>query len=221
MINVVSIKVRPPDSLPEGVRNHGYVYTSDWVNRLKNMVARYLPLEHAFACITDDPEGLDDGIVPIEAPGLPGWWNKTKAFDPGLPFADRVMVIDLDTVIVGDLTDLVNFPAPFVTAKQWKDITSLKTVPLYQGSVYVFDKGARDDVWTSLRPKHIEQFRSDGDWIAHLHPDEATFPPEWIVPLRGNESGPPGGAKVVLAMEVGGKNDVAAQKFDWVREAWH
>ena len=29
MINVVTVKVRPPETLPDGVRNHGYVYERD------------------------------------------------------------------------------------------------------------------------------------------------------------------------------------------------
>ena len=221
MINVVTVKVRPPETLPDGVRDHGYVYTSDWVNRLKNMVRRNLPLDHVFACITDDPEGLDPEIVPIEAPGLPGWWNKIKAFDPKSILAERIMVIDLDVLVVGDLTPMAAYHAPFVTAKQWKRIGSPKTVPLYQGSVYVFNKGYHSAVWTRFTPDCIDRFRSDGDWIAHLYPGEATFPREWVVGVKDHLDGPPEGAKVMLCMEIdGGKNDVAAERLNWVKEIW-
>lgn len=221
MINVVTVKVRPPERLVPRVRNHGYRYTSDWVNRLKNMVARNLPLEHVFACVTDDPEGLDADIVPIEAPGLPGWWNKIAAFDPKSILADRIMVLDLDILIVGDLTPMVDYDAPFVTVRQWKAIRSPKTVPLYQGSVYVFDKGACRDVWERFDPTVISRFRSDGDWLAHLHPNEATFPDGWVVGIRDHMDGPPAQAKVMLCMEVfGGKNDLAARNLDWVERIW-
>lgn len=222
MINVVCCKVRPPERLPRGVRNHGYHYTPEFVNRLKNMVKRNLSLDHVFCCITDDPTGLDPEIVPIDAPGLPGWWNKMKAFDPKEIFAQRIMVLDLDVLVVDDLEPIAMFPAAFATVKQWKRITSPKTIPRYQGSVYVFDKGARSRMWTDLQPDTPERFRSDQDWLAHLYPNESTFPPGWVRKMHVDMTRPPPGTRVLLCQEMfgQGKNDIAAERMPWVKEIW-
>lgn len=87
---------------------------AEYVNKLRAGVARHLPLPHRFACITDDPEGLDDGIDVIEAhPGLTGWWQKLALFKPGTFETERVVYFDLDTWILGDLSGLASYAGPF------------------------------------------------------------------------------------------------------------
>lgn len=79
------------------VLRSGGVYDATWVARLKAGVAKHLPMQHRFVCLSD----VD---VPCERialeHGWPGWWSKIELFKlPG-----PVLFFDLDTAIVGDLT---------------------------------------------------------------------------------------------------------------------
>ena len=62
----------------------------------------------------------------------------------------------------------------------------------------------------------VNSFRSDGDWFAHLYPEQPTFPPEWVVAVNDHRAGPPEDAKIMLCMEP--KNDKRSEP--WVHEIW-
>jgi hypothetical protein len=94
MINVVCV-----------LRQGGKVgYDANWVEKLKNSVARNLKLEHRFVC-------LSDVVVPCERIPLishnAGFWAKLELFRPGL-FNGPVLYIDLDTVVCDSLDDIVD-----------------------------------------------------------------------------------------------------------------
>lgn len=81
------------------VLKSGGIYDATWVARLRDGVKRHLPLDHRFVCLSD----VD---VPCERIPLrhdwPGWWSKIELF--ALP--GPALFFDLDTVVVGDLTDI-------------------------------------------------------------------------------------------------------------------
>ena len=68
-----------------------------------------------FACITDDPTGLDAGIIALPLPEFtlprarwtPGMWPKLAAFAPDL-FAEGtpVMMLDVDLLVLRDLSPM-------------------------------------------------------------------------------------------------------------------
>ncbi len=74
-------------------------YDDEYVTRLRDGVAKHLPVKHRFVCLSD----VD---VPCERIVLrnswPGWWSKMELFWRDPP----VLYFDLDTVICGDLTDI-------------------------------------------------------------------------------------------------------------------
>lgn len=81
------------------VLKSGGIYDWTWVARLRNGVAKHLPMEYRFVC-------LSDVAVPCTRTPLyhdwPGWWSKIEAFR----LLGPVLYFDLDTVIVGDLSDI-------------------------------------------------------------------------------------------------------------------
>lgn len=97
----------------------GPMYGPEYVNILRDMVARCLPLGYPgrFVCITDDPSGLDAGIETLPLPAdLERWWGKLWMFNRGLfPDGSRMVFMDLDTVIVGRLDDIVGYRGQFAT----------------------------------------------------------------------------------------------------------
>ena len=93
------------------VLRSGGVYTPEWVQRLAAGVDRHLPLPYRFV-------GLSDVLVSnVECVKLspsagPGWWSKLSLFEPGV-LRGRVLFLDLDSVIVGDLSDLASYASAF------------------------------------------------------------------------------------------------------------
>lgn len=88
-------------------------YGPDHVRWLKEMVTRFCPVPHRFVCLTDTRvDGVD--IIPLRD-NLPGWWSKMELFRE----FDDVFYLDLDTVITGDLSDLVSHPHKFTALRNF------------------------------------------------------------------------------------------------------
>lgn len=84
-------------------------YDMEYANKSVSMFRRNVELDVSAYCITDRPELLDTTIKPITPkPVVSGWWNKTLAFSPDMPKGWTV-VIDLDVVIIGDITRIIEF----------------------------------------------------------------------------------------------------------------
>jgi len=101
----------------------GDAYGPEYVNILFDMVRRNLTagFPGRFVCLTDDPTGLDEGIETLELPNdLETWWGKLYMFKRGL-FKDgeRVIYMDLDTVIVGSLDEIARYSGPFATLRDF------------------------------------------------------------------------------------------------------
>ena len=93
MLNVVCLK-------------HGTKYSSEYVNKLYNMIQRHLTVPHRFTCFTENKENLNDNINVIDLPNIPleGWWFKPYIFRRGhFPDGDTVLYFDLDMVIVNNI----------------------------------------------------------------------------------------------------------------------
>jgi FkbM family methyltransferase len=96
------------------VLRSGGIYDATWVARLKAAVAKHLPIEHRFVCLSDIE-------VPCERLVLvrnwPGWWAKVELGRLTGP----VLYFDLDTAIVGDLSDIAEraMRAPFTMLRDF------------------------------------------------------------------------------------------------------
>lgn len=77
-------------------------YNTAQVLWLRDQVARHVKVPHRFVCFSDaEIEGVE--VIPL-TDDLPGWWSKIELFKRDL---GRVFYLDLDTVIVGDITPMV------------------------------------------------------------------------------------------------------------------
>lgn len=104
MINIVCVK-------------WGTKYGAEYVNILFDMVNRNLTVggDRRFICFTDDPTGIDATIQVRALPGdLEGWWNKLYLFKEGVfDEGDKVIYLDLDTVITGDMDKIIAYEGNF------------------------------------------------------------------------------------------------------------
>ena len=100
----------------------GTKYSSEYVNKLYNMVKRNLPVDFTFYCLTEDPSGIREEVkcLPIQS-DLEKWWLKfdlLKIFNgPGTH-----LLFDLDIVIINPLTKLASFKPKRLTVLEtaWK-----------------------------------------------------------------------------------------------------
>ena len=157
-------------------------YSAHHVNVLASMVGRWLKMPHEIVCVTDSPDGIDGGvrIVPL--------WDdlrehgqcflRLKAFAPEMRdvFNDRMISLDLDTVVTGPLDPLFDRPEPFVALRDPSGFAP------YCGSQWLLAVGSHSEVFTRF---DYEQWRllkpvrgwqgSDQAWISYMIPDAPTW----------------------------------------------
>ena len=175
---------------PMGYRS---TFESEHVNVLFRMVDRHYKLPHRKICVTDDKAGIDGSIevVPLwddlstvpnpNGRHNPSCYRRLKLFAPdaGLTFGDRVVSLDLDMVIVGDLIPLFERPEDFVI---WGQSDFPKT-QWYNGSLWMLRTGTRPQVWTQFDGKTSPNLAmkagkrgSDQGWFSYiLGPNEAIW----------------------------------------------
>lgn len=235
MISVVTFKWKPPA--------HGYrsFFASEHVNVLFAMIRRNYPKPFRFICVTDDARGLKAGIEVVDlwndyaqlhspmGKHQPSCYRRLKIFhrDAGKIFGERIVMMDIDVVVTGDLSPLFDRQEPFVI---WGD-THPRT--FYNGSFYIFDAGAVPELWHEFDPRESPRrakaaghFGSDQAWISYrLGPGRPTFgQADGIYSFRKHifpaDSKLPLNARLVIFH---GKFDPwspVPQRFDWVRANW-
>ncbi len=96
---------------------------AEYVNNLYDMVARNLSpnIKAKFACLTDNPDGLDKNIIAIQLPSdIAGWWGKLYLFkDKLFPENERMIFLDLDTLIVNNIDKVVSYDGDFATLRDF------------------------------------------------------------------------------------------------------
>lgn len=231
---------------PVGYRS---TFAPETVYALKEMLRRHLHMPYRLICITDKPEEIkgvetmrlwDEGRE-IPSPfgrHNPSCYVRLKVFAPdaGKYFGPRLVSIDLDTVIVNDITPLFERDDEFVIwGESAKERERWGEAPkqYYCGSMWMLKTGTRPLVWTEFDP-HVTPlkaklagcFGSDQGVIAYtLGPNEATWGRKDGVYSWRKHIHPKGGALPPEARITfwHGKMDpwsAAGQKYKWVRDSY-
>jgi hypothetical protein len=92
-----------------------------YVNNLYRMLKRRTCLKFKFFCITDR-KGFDEGInlLPIDVPTYRGNLPKLSVFNPHYDLKGRVVVFDLDTIIVRNIDEYLIRKEPFICRRSFK-----------------------------------------------------------------------------------------------------
>jgi hypothetical protein len=166
---------------------HGTKYSSDYVNKLYNMVQRNCTLKYEFVCLTDDAADLNPDIKIIALPGgLSSWWCKPYMFSRDLPIQGTVLYMDLDVVIAGNINKLFTYqPSHWCTIRDftramrpdWKK---------YNSSVIRFQTGELHHVWEDFDKNKLEiqrRLHGDQDWLyeATRTKQAMLYPDSWIL----------------------------------------
>lgn len=179
-----------------------HTYTAQHVNVMCSMLRRNLQGKpHRILCVTD----RDDGITECEtaplwndfhdlpnATGkhLPSCYRRLKLYDPktqrdvlGIDKRDRIMGIDLDSLITSDLRPVIEAEGRFVG---WK-LKGQQGRDVFNGSLQIFNAGDLAFIWEEFDPKTSPKeafnagFRgSDQSWLSYkLVGKEGSVGLEW------------------------------------------
>lgn len=233
MLQIVCFKWQPPP---------GYRSTFNFkhVNTLLAMIRRHYPHPFRLHCVTDEPVCLDPEIVAhelwddhagIPSPsgfGNPSCYRRLKMFAPEAreKFGERILMLDLDVVLTGDMSPVWNRPEDFVI---WGE-TSPRTP--YNGSMMLMTAGSRRHVWENFDPvksprltKMAGFFGSDQAWIGACLPGERMWTTgDGVYSFRNHilqrQGKLPEDARIVIFHGQTDPWSPLAQSFPWVRDNW-
>lgn len=212
------------------------------VNVLRRMIARNYPHPHRFSVLTDQTEGFDSEVrvIPLwddhakraslYGPDRPSCYRRLKAFDPemGKLIGPRFVSVDLDVVIVGDVSPVFDRKEDFII---WGP-DGRKTP--YNGSMWMMNAGARRQVWDRFnqnpdraiaRARGAGFFGTDQAWMCYaLGPNEKRWRAEdgvysYRMHLKENDNKLPKDARIVFFEgNYDPWNPVIRKKCPWVDE---
>lgn len=223
---------------PPGYRS---VYDAQKVNVLRRMVARHYSHPHRFICVTDVAGGFDPevvivpawndfaGVVSPHGAHQPSCYRRLRAFHPDIEatLGKRFVMLDLDTVAVGDLSQLWDRPEEFVA---WGETDPRS---FYNGSMMLMTAGARSKVWTEFDPrvspakaKAAGRFGSDQGWLSYClgkgepiwGTDDGVYSFRLHIQKQGNVL--PENARIVMFHGKPDPWDRDAQMIPWVKQHW-
>jgi len=183
----------------------GVSFPAIHVNVLYEAVKRHLPMPFRFVCLTDDAEGLAEGIVSMPIPDMgleperwaEGCWAKLAMFKRGvLPEGEIVIFLDLDLIIQKDLTpfvEQVRTRRGLHSLREWNP-TLWSLLPLslrpdrgvqsallgfYPEDVhYIFDDFVADKALA------YSQAHNDQSYLTVVAKDRTYWPDEWCVSFK-------------------------------------
>ncbi|MEN6306098.1 MAG: hypothetical protein ABFD96_25455 [Armatimonadia bacterium] len=206
----------------------GTKYGPEYVTRLEAGVARHLQREHRFVCLTDRPQDLPGVWTHDIGPThLKGWWGKMALFDFAARIGERVIYLDLDTVVVGDLTPLADLDCEFAICGSFtRAAGNLKWPCRYGSCIMSFAPGFGAEVWqqfTAAPAHHMVEAGIYGDQmiIERLLPAatilQEVLPPGYFLGYRDLGAAKPGPCALVI---FAGNSKPHNCNEDWIRTAW-
>jgi hypothetical protein len=153
----------------------GTKYGPEYVNRLYAMVRRHLRGDFRFVCLTDRSEGVRSEVqcLPIPDLALPEGipergWKKLTTFSADLHgLRGTALFLDLDVVIVDDITPFFEMPGDFLIIHDWKRPWRVTG----NSSVYRFELGAHPEVLERFRVEHEQvraRLRNEQAWLSEV-----------------------------------------------------
>jgi hypothetical protein len=216
----------------------GDKYTVEDVCKLQRGVKRNINQKHRFVCVTErerhdwSAPGIERwDIVDRDLLGIPGCFARLRMFDRVWQLErkvdDRLVCVDLDSVVLGLLDPLFDRPETFVILG---GANSMNPCP-FNGSLMMLRPGNHGEVWSDFsieaaRRVPFYEFPDDQGWIWHKLPNAATW-------QAGRKSGvlafkkpgwphdslaPPPGARLVVFP--GKRSPQKYRSLQWVKDNW-
>ena len=149
----------------------GNKFSLDYVYNLKAAVERNTTVPHKFVCYAD--RAIPNVETRILRPGYEGWWNKLQLFDPANKVSDRMVYLDLDTVITGNIDWLLNDRSWFMGIEDVGAVNAhqphLKNK--LQTGVMAWDFDPNSHIWNTFVLSYdrvLDTYRGDGEYLSSV-----------------------------------------------------
>ena len=199
----------------------GTRYGPEYVERLLRGVRRHSTVDYRFVCLTDQKEtwhGVENVPIPV---GLPGWWSKMKLFDPGWRGDQRMVYLDLDTVVIGNLDPLLELKTRFGICR------NLATIPSwpckYSSCMIALEPGFGRviyDAFMATRSMLMRAYVRYGDQRAIEHIDDGAAFLQDLLPQGFFSYYRDGFRRDASLLIFGGRAKPHNTGDAWVRQAW-
>jgi len=144
-------------------------YRAEHVNIFANMVDRNINIPYEIICFTDDPKDIDSHITT-----LPVWddlkeyqmcYRRLKLFSNEMKdiIGSKFVAMDIDCIITGDITDIVNFKEDF------KILSPSGRKTPYAGGMFGMVPGSRSFVWDEFKEKDLVWQEHKNNTYRYVH----------------------------------------------------
>ena len=97
---------------PEFKDKTGPMYTPDYIEKLYNGLKANYKGEFEFVCYSDNPNVKADRVIPLpKNTEVKRHWHKLQFFDEEFIGDGDIIVLDIDQVIVSDITKMIDYPS--------------------------------------------------------------------------------------------------------------
>lgn len=187
----------------------GTLYPASYVNRVYRAVKKNLHRPFRFVCITDNAEGLDEGIDAQPIPEKPkefvdtdryfGWPNiyiKIALFKDGCAnLKGPTLFLDIDQIITGELDSFFDYkPGKFCIVHNWIELRKRlfrKRPFVGNSSCFRFEAGKMGHVyekWLKELPESLDtsRYQTEQVYMTHAVGEENVnwWPEEWVTSFK-------------------------------------
>ena len=149
----------------------GDKFSDDYVYNLKSMVERNTTVPHQFVCFSDREL---EGIKTVKLiSGYQGWWNKMQMFNTDFRLGNRVVYLDLDTLIVGNIDWLLEYDGMFMGIEDLGAVNEHQPElkGRLQSGVMAWDYRLNSHLWNRFTSSgESQRYRGDGEYLNHIVP---------------------------------------------------
>ena len=149
----------------------GDKFSEDYVYNLKSMVERNTTVPHQFVCFSDREL---EGIKTVKLiSGYQGWWNKMQMFNTDFRLGNRVVYLDLDTLIVGNIDWLLEYDGMFMGIEDLGAVNEHQPElkGRLQSGVMSWDYRLNSHLWNRFTSSgESQRYRGDGEYLNHIVP---------------------------------------------------
>lgn len=164
----------------------GNKYSSEYVNKLYNMVKRNCTIDYEFVCFTDNGQDIDKHIKIESLPKLPvaGWWYKPYFFSNKLPISGTLLYLDLDIVVFQNIDKFFSYKKEkdFVIIRDFNRINRSNWDRI-NSSVFRLRIGSKYDKYdqfASNPANAMNRLQGDQDWMYKNCAPWDYWPDQWV-----------------------------------------
>lgn len=158
-----------------GMPPWGKCYTPEWVDKLYRGISRNYSKEFRFICLTDKRYSFEEDITQLHL--IRKNW-KTDCLELHALPGERLVLMGLDTVITGDLTEIFAYQGELAVPRD-------PYLPQSPCNGVVLQKGARNDITLSKASNDMVALQDfEHEWLDDLFPGQIL---SYKVHVRGKE----------------------------------